>query len=109
MWKLVWLESAIKDVTRLRKFITKENPTAAKRAAEAIKEAAKRLMETPSIGRPVKDLPPYRDLLSRFGAGGYVIRYQVYLDTIYVVHVRHYRESSFIDLPNHVSSGTGSD
>ena len=95
MWKLVWLESAVKDVTRLRKVITKENPAAAKRAAEAIKEATKHLMETPSIGKPVNDLPQYRDLLSRFGASGYVIRYRVYLDTIYVVHVRHYRENNF--------------
>ncbi len=92
MWKLVWLDSAVNDVLRLRKFIAKENPAAAQRAAEVIKGAVTRLIETPSIGKPIQDLPEYRDLLVRFGAAGYVMRYRIYLDTIYVVHVRHYRE-----------------
>jgi toxin ParE1/3/4 len=94
MRKLVWLDSAVDDVLRLREFISKENPRAAKRAAEAIKSAASRLIETPSVGKPVKDLAGYRDLLTRFGVGGYVIRYRVYLDTVSIVHVRHYREDN---------------
>lgn len=93
MRKLVWLDSAVNDVARLRKFIVKENPDAAKRAAQAIKDVANRLMEAPLIGKPAKDLIEYRDLFARFGAGGYVIRYRVYLDTIYIIHVRHYRET----------------
>jgi hypothetical protein len=52
-------------------------------------------METPSIGKPVDNLPPYRDLLTRFGAGGYVLRYRVHVETIYIVHSRHYREADF--------------
>ena len=95
MREIVWLDSAVNDVVRLREFIFKENPDAAKRAAEAIKDAINRLIEIPSIGKPVKDLTEYRDLLARFGVGGYVIRYRVYLDTIYIVHVRHYREADF--------------
>jgi len=95
MREIVWLDSAVNDVVRLREFIAKENPTAAKKAAQAIKEAAQRLLEAPSIGKPVKDLPPYRDLLNRFGAGGYVVRYRVHAETIYIVHIRHYRETDF--------------
>ena len=95
MRKLVWLDSAVNDIVRLREFITKENSDAAKRAAEAIRDAANRLIEAPLIGKPVKDLAEYRDLLVRFGAGGYVIRYQVYLETVYIVYIRHYREASF--------------
>lgn len=95
MRKLVWLDSAVNDVVKLREFIVKENPYAAKRAAESIKDAAKRLIEPPSLGKPIKDLTEYRDLLARFGAGGYVIRYRVHLDTIYLVHIRHYREADF--------------
>src|SRR3990167_4603785 len=95
MREIVWLDSAVNDVVRLREFIAKENPSAAKKAAAAIKDAAQRLMEAPSIGKPVKDLPPYRDLLTRFGAGGYVLRYRVHTETIYVVHIRHYREADF--------------
>lgn len=95
MREIVWLDSAVNDVVRLREFIAKENPTAAKKAAEAIKEAAQRLIEAPSIGKPVKDLPQYRDLLTRFGAGGYVVRYRVHAETVYIVHIRHYREADF--------------
>lgn len=95
MREIVWLDSAVDDMVRLREFIAKENPTAAKKAAEAIKSAAKLLMETPAIGKPVPDLSPYRDLLTRFGAGGYVIRYRLHAETIYIVHIRHYREIDF--------------
>lgn len=95
MREIVWLDSAVNDVVRLREFIAKENPTAAKKAAKAIKDAAKRLMEAPSIGKPVNDLPQYRDLLTRFGAGGYMLRYRVHTETIYIVHIRHYREADF--------------
>lgn len=95
MREIVWLDSAVNDVVRLREFIVKENPNAAKNAAAAIKDATQQLIEAPSIGKPVKDLPPYRDLFARFGAGGYVVRYRVHAETIYVVHIRHYRELDF--------------
>ncbi|WP_341753882.1 type II toxin-antitoxin system RelE/ParE family toxin [Candidatus Tisiphia endosymbiont of Dioctria rufipes] len=45
MERLVWLESAIADLVRLRKFIDKNNPNAAKRAAETIKKAVIKLIE----------------------------------------------------------------
>lgn len=95
MRKITWLESAVDDVARLRAFIAKNNPSAAKNAALAIKSAVKQLMQNPSIGKQVTDLSPYRDLLTRFGAGGYVIRYRLHDNTIYIVHVRHYRENDF--------------
>ena len=95
MRELVWLNSAVDDIVRLREFIAKENPSAAKKAALTLKEAAQLLIETPSIGKPVQDLPQYRDLLIRFGAGGYILRYRVHLDAVYIVHIRHYREDDF--------------
>ncbi len=95
MRKIVWLESAITDVARLRQFITKKNAEAAKMAAKAIKIAAKNLIETPEIGKPVQQLLQYRDLLIRFGAGGYVLRYRIVDSTIFIVHIRHYRENNF--------------
>jgi plasmid stabilization system protein ParE len=95
MLEIVWLESAIDDVVRLRKFIAKENPEAAKRAAQAIKSATLHLKEFPEMGKPVKEPIHYRDLSVRFGAGGYILRYRMYLDIIYIVHVRHFKEASF--------------
>jgi plasmid stabilization system protein ParE len=92
---IVWLDSAVNDVVRLKGFIAKDNPNAAKQAADAIKENVQRLIELPSLGKPVEDLPQYHDLLIRFGVVGYVLRYRVHLDMIYVVHIRHYRENDF--------------
>lgn len=95
MKELVWLDSAVNDVQRLREFIATENPAAAQRAASTIKEAVERLQQHPTIGKPVEDLLEYRDLLIRFGAAGYVLRYRIHMDVIYIVHVRHYRENTF--------------
>ena len=95
MWNLVWLDSALNDIVRLRLFIAKENLQAAQKAASAIQEAAELLIQTPSIGKPIKNLPEYRDLFIPFGAAGYILRYRLYLQSIYVVHVRHYREEDF--------------
>ncbi|MCK4870989.1 MAG: type II toxin-antitoxin system RelE/ParE family toxin [Gammaproteobacteria bacterium] len=95
MRKLIWLDSVVNDIVRLREFIEQHNPLAAKKAALAIKDAANKFIELPSIGKPVMDLPDYRDLNIRFGAAGYVMRYRIYQNDVYVVHIRHYRELGF--------------
>lgn len=95
MRKLIWLDSAVNDVVRLREFIAANNPKAAKQAAEILKQAAAKLIEIPNIGKPAPDLLDYRDLKIRFGAAGYIMRYRIYRNDIYVVHVRHYRELEF--------------
>lgn len=92
---LVWLDSAVNDLARLREFIAEKNPGAAARAAKAIIQGAQLIAEQPTIGKPVSDLPDYRDQLIRFGAAGYVLRYRVHLDIVYAVHLRHYREFDF--------------
>lgn len=95
MRKIIWLESAANDLVRLRQFIAEKNPNAAKNAADTIRSTVKLLANNSDIGKPVSNLAPYRDVLARFGAGGYVIRYRVYNDAVYIVHVRHYRENDF--------------
>lgn len=97
MQKIVWLDSAVEDMVRLRKVIAVHNPTAAKKAAEIIKQAATTLEKLPNTGKPVINLPDYRDLYIKFGAAGYVMRYRIYDDNVYIVHIRHYRESQFND------------
>ncbi len=93
MWGIVWLDSAVNDIARLREFIAKENPSAARRAAEVIKNSVQRLVDLPLIGKPLQELPQYRELFIQFGAGGYILRYRVKSELIFIVHVRHYRES----------------
>ena len=95
MWEIVWLDSAVDDIVRLRKFIAEKNTKAANKAVQAIKTAVNKLEKLPNIGRMVIDLPDYRDMHIKFGAAGYVMRYRVYQDGVYIVHIRHYRESGF--------------
>ena len=101
MREVIWLDSAVDDIVNLREFVAANNSKAAKRAAEIIKEAAARLEELPNIGKPVTDLQGYRDLYIRFGAAGYVMRYKIYMDDVYIVHIRHYREDGFTSFPQH--------
>jgi len=71
-------------------------PTGVKlEAAQLLKKSALLLAATPDIGKPVPDLPDYRDLTIRFGAAGYVMRYKIYQDDVYIVHLRRYRELKF--------------
>lgn len=95
MRELIWLDSAINDLTRLRQFIADKNPEAAARAAKTIIENTQLILEQPFIGKPVIDPPEYRDHYVRFGAGGYILRYRIHLDDVYIVHLRHYRETCF--------------
>ena len=93
--QVVWLDSAVNDLVRLREFIEKNNPIAANKAAHKIIEVAKMLEEQPELGKPAKDLPTYRDLNIKFGMRGYILRYRIYEDILYVVQLRHHRESGF--------------
>lgn len=99
MLNITWASGAINDLARLRRFIAKENPEAAERAARAIIDTVNRLTHHPQIGKPIPDLLEYRDWLIRFGSGGYVLRYRVHEENLFILHIRHYREKSFqIDL-----------
>ena len=95
MRRIIWLDSAVNDIVRLREFVTANSPKSAKKAAQKLKKAVQKLEELPNTGKPVADLPDYRDLFITLGAAGYVIRYKVYQDDVYIIHIRHYRESGF--------------
>jgi addiction module RelE/StbE family toxin len=92
MWEIVWLDGAMKDLKRLRDFIDQHNPEAAKRAAKTIVESTSKLTEFPLLGKVINELPDYRDLFIRFGAAGYVLRYRVEENIVYIVNIKHYRE-----------------
>lgn len=96
--RIVWLEPAIDDLRRLREFAA-HNPDAAQRAFLLIKSAVSPLENTPRIGRPVEDLPEFHDLIIPFGASGYVLRYRIDGDTVYIIAVKHGREAGFREAP----------
>lgn len=90
--QIKWLPEAAKDVARLRAFIQGKNPSAAKRAAERIKEGAMMVMDNPQAGRPVAGLTGFREVMIPFGAGNYILRYQEDGPTVIIVRVWHNRE-----------------
>jgi plasmid stabilization system protein ParE len=95
--RIEWLESAILDLQRLREFILPHNMEAAQRAVRLIRTAITPIASNPRIGKPVEDLPEYHDLFIPFGASGYVLRYRVQGDIIFIVAVKHCREAGFPD------------
>ena len=80
---------------RLHAFLRPKNPAAARRAAAAISEAVRALEQHPGIGRPVEEMPEYRELLIDFGDSGYVALYRPAGDQVTVLALRHQRESGY--------------
>ncbi len=93
-YKIEWLPEATKDVARLREFIKKENPLAAKKAGQRILDAVNLLTKNPEAGMPSpdEDCDEFRDLYAPFGKGGYTVRYRIKQRSIVIVRVWHSRE-----------------
>jgi plasmid stabilization system protein ParE len=89
---VVYSRQALDDLERLFTFIAEHDPTAATRAARAIRSAVPLLEEHPLIGRPLPD--DLRELVISFGRTGYVALYRFVpqLDEVRVLAVRHQRE-----------------
>jgi toxin ParE1/3/4 len=82
------------DVERLRAFLDQNNPDAARRALALIWSAIERLQEFPAMGTPTKDAG-IRQIVIRFGASGYIVRYNVRAGTkdILIMRIWHGREA----------------
>ncbi|WP_033067324.1 type II toxin-antitoxin system RelE/ParE family toxin [Thalassospira australica] len=88
--------AAIRDLQRLRDFLRSQNPDAARRAGEAIRQGVKVLGAHPNLGRLVDDLPEaFREWLIEFGDSGYVVRYRIDGDTVTILVIRHQREAGY--------------
>jgi len=87
--------AAQRDLERTRKFLSEKNPSAAKRASQAIKAHTKALASAPEIGRPHPTLADIRELIIPFGDGGYIARYRYYpeQDAVYILRIWHQREA----------------
>jgi plasmid stabilization system protein ParE len=85
---------AIEDVERLRTFLDHANPGAARRALALIWTAIERLQDFPALGMPTED-PDIRQIVIRFGASGYIVRYAILPETadVLVTRLWHGREA----------------
>lgn len=93
-YKIEWLPEATSDLARLRTFIKKENPLAAKKAGQRILDAVNLLTKNPQSGMPSQDedCEEFRDLYAPFGKGGYTVRYRIKQQSIVIVRIWHSRE-----------------
>ena len=84
----------MRDLERLRAFLQRKIPTAARRAAAAIGEAVRGPGEHPGIGRPVEEMPEYRELLIDFGDSGYNALYR-HVGEVTMLALRYLREAGY--------------
>jgi len=89
MLTLHWLPEAHEDLKRLHTFIASHNPNAANRAIQTLVQAASTLREFPEKGRPWEPEINIRELTVRFGTRGYVVRYRVFEDNVFIIRVWH--------------------
>lgn len=89
MAHLKWLPEARDDLQRLHDFIAPHSEIAASKAIATLLGAAKSLTEFPEKGRHWGHEPGFRELQVRFGAKGYMIRYRVRHDVVYIIRVWH--------------------
>ena len=93
MTRILWLPEALDDVERLHDFLIWKEPSAAARAVRTILNGAGRLQELPELGRPLADGTDRRELVVRFGAGAYVLRYRMDREAAVIIRVWHSREA----------------
>ena len=85
---------AVEDIERLRLFLDQHGPGAAQRALASIWRAIERLEELPHLGMQTGDAE-LRQIVVRFGASGYIVRYAVVAETqdILITRIWHGREA----------------
>jgi len=96
MARLIYSSRSFNDLDRLTDFLIDTDPVAASETVELITEAMTILKRHPLIGRPVED--NIRELVISRGKTGYIAlySYEVELDTVLILAIRHQRESGFV-------------
>jgi plasmid stabilization system protein ParE len=84
--------AATEDVERLRTLLDQSNPDAAQRALALIWTAIERLQDFPALGGPTEDVE-IRQIVVRFVAPGYIVRYAKVPETHARGAGRHGREA----------------
>ena len=83
--KLFWSETARQDLLTIRRYIAADNPTAAKRWVERLRDRARNALDAPLAGRKVPEFS--RDDIRELIEGKYRIVYQVFADRLVVLTV----------------------
>ncbi len=97
MPRVIITQGAADGMERCRLFLVNKNPLAARRAGQIIKNQLILLETTPDIGRPLEDLPDFRELVIAFGESGYIALYRNDLEanTVYILAFRHQKKAGY--------------
>ena len=95
MAQVVYSANALDNLERAFAFLFEHDPSAARDAAAAIREAVEMLARHPLIGRALEG--ELRELVVSFGRTGYVALYRFLpaTDQIRILAIRHQRELDF--------------
>lgn len=88
MLSLVWLEEALDDLEAIIDFIEVQNPAAAQRTGQAIRDTAAQLPQHPYMHRTGR-IPGTREALV---TPNYLIVYRIGIDSIEILAVKHTRQ-----------------
>jgi len=87
-----YTDRAISDLTRLREFIAKKNPTAANRVASGLKHEINKLDVFSKIGVKVAYVVNPEKIRDLF-IGNYTVRYLIVNDDVVILRIWHDREN----------------
>jgi toxin ParE1/3/4 len=93
-YRILWSDSALERITEFMDFIAEDNPAAAKRVVEDLRQRVGALAEHPRLGRPLSEgIDPD---LRRLIVGKYVVVYRVQesRQIVDIIAIRHSRERS---------------
>ena len=83
--RLFWTETAKRDLIAIRHYISADNPTAAKRWIDRLRQRVRNSLHAPHSGRMVPELA--REDIRELIEGNYRIVYQVFDDRMVVLTV----------------------
>jgi len=90
MPRLIWSQPALREVQRLYRFLSSQNPLAAQRAAKAICQGVTVLEQQLGVGRQTEDMPDeFREWIINFGDNGYLARYRIDSHVGAILAMRH--------------------
>ena len=84
--RIVWLEAARDDLRAIRRYISRDNPAAAKRVATRIVAATVGLQKNPNLGRPGR-WSETRELV--IPGSPYILPYRLRGQTLEILRVLH--------------------
>lgn len=88
---LKWSKKAVTDIGRLYEFLDAVDKRVAVRTIQMLTAAPTKLLTNPRIGEKIEEFLPRE--VRRFLIGQYEIRYEIKLNTIYVLRLWHTREN----------------